>query len=106
MIDIKDFISNIPSFLQTGKHHLPWQITASIKEIIEGIIPNLGADFNIENGIAIHKSVVLEQGITFKGPLIKMDNCHIGANGVLSPGTILEKRAIVKRLELIEQVKE
>lgn len=33
------------------------------------------------------------------------DNSKIGANAVLSPGTILEKNSIVKRLELIEQIK-
>ncbi|MCS3531573.1 hypothetical protein [Chryseobacterium sp. JUb7] len=32
------------------------------------------------------------------------DNSKIGANAVLSPGTILDKKTIVKRLELIEQV--
>ncbi|WP_228235868.1 DapH/DapD/GlmU-related protein [Allomuricauda sp. M10] len=32
------------------------------------------------------------------------DNSKIGANAVLSPGTILEKNSIVKRLELIEQI--
>ena len=34
------------------------------------------------------------------------DDCKIGANAVLSPGTILEKKSIVKRLELIEQISE
>ncbi len=33
------------------------------------------------------------------------DNSKIGANAVLSPGTILNKNSIVKRLELIEQIK-
>lgn len=33
------------------------------------------------------------------------DNSKIGANAVLSPGTILEKNSIVKWLELIEQTK-
>ena len=202
MIDIKTFISHIPSFLQSEKYKMPWKITEDIKEIIEAIIPKLGTDFNIENGIAIHKSAILEQGITMKSPLIIMDQCRIaantyfregvfldssvrigpgseikasiifsnstiahlnyigncligrnvnfeagsiaanhynerkdkqirvifknmifetglekfgalvgdnskiGANGVLSPGTILEKNSIVKRLELIEQLKE
>lgn len=32
------------------------------------------------------------------------DNSRVGANAVLSPGTILVKNSIVKRLELIEQV--
>ncbi len=34
------------------------------------------------------------------------DDSRIGANAVLSPGTILEKKSIVKRLELIEQLRE
>ena len=33
------------------------------------------------------------------------DSSKIGANAVLSPGTILEKDSVVKRLELIEQIK-
>ncbi len=33
------------------------------------------------------------------------DDSKIGANAVLSPGTILRPKSIVKRLELIEQVK-
>jgi NDP-sugar pyrophosphorylase family protein len=33
------------------------------------------------------------------------DNSKIGANAVLSPGTILEKDSVVKRLELVEQTK-
>jgi NDP-sugar pyrophosphorylase family protein len=33
------------------------------------------------------------------------DQCKIGANAVLSPGTMLPSRTIVKRLELIEQIK-
>jgi len=90
MIDIKDFISNIPSFLQTEKYKLPWEITADIKEIIEALIPNLGADFKVENGIAIHKSAVLEHGITLKSPLIIMDNCQIGANTYFREGVFLD----------------
>lgn len=31
------------------------------------------------------------------------DGCRIGANAVLSPGTLLKPRTIVKRLELVEQ---
>ncbi|WP_117882850.1 DapH/DapD/GlmU-related protein [Aureibaculum luteum] len=90
MIDIKDFISNIPSFLLLEKYTSPWSITEDIKEIIKAIIPNLGADFNIENGIAIHKSAVLEQGITLKGPIIIMDNCQIGANAYFREGVFLD----------------
>ena len=42
-------------------------------------------------------------GITKFGALVG-DNTRIGANAVLSPGTILTPRSIVRRLELVEQV--
>jgi NDP-sugar pyrophosphorylase family protein len=41
-------------------------------------------------------------GVEKFGALIG-DHCKIGANAVLSPGTILPRQTIVKRLELIEQ---
>jgi bifunctional N-acetylglucosamine-1-phosphate-uridyltransferase/glucosamine-1-phosphate-acetyltransferase GlmU-like protein len=31
------------------------------------------------------------------------DCCRIGANSVLSPGTLLKPRTVVRRLELVEQ---
>ena len=90
MINIKDFISNIPSFLEIEDYSFPWKITTDIKEIIEAIIPNLGTDFKVENGIAIHKSAALEHGITLKGPIIIMDKCQIGANAYFREGVFLD----------------
>ncbi|AZA55249.1 DapH/DapD/GlmU-related protein [Chryseobacterium sp. G0201] len=43
---------------------------------------------------------------TLKFGALVGDHSRIGANAVLSPGTILPKESIVKRLELIEQLKE
>ncbi|MFP7655197.1 DapH/DapD/GlmU-related protein [Chryseobacterium proteolyticum] len=42
---------------------------------------------------------------TYKLGSLVGDDSRIGANAVLSPGTILPKESIVRRLELIEQVK-
>lgn len=47
---------------------------------------------------------IFNSGVKKFGSLVG-DGCRIGANAVLSPGTILKKGFIVKRLELIEQVK-
>ncbi len=33
------------------------------------------------------------------------DQCKIGANAVLSPGTVLPPRSIIKRLQLVEQIR-
>ena len=48
---------------------------------------------------------IIDTHVTKFGSLVG-DCSKIGANAVLSPGTILNKKTVVKRLELIEQVKE
>jgi UDP-N-acetylglucosamine diphosphorylase / glucose-1-phosphate thymidylyltransferase / UDP-N-acetylgalactosamine diphosphorylase / glucosamine-1-phosphate N-acetyltransferase / galactosamine-1-phosphate N-acetyltransferase len=48
---------------------------------------------------------ILPTGIEKFGALVG-DQTKIGANAVLSPGTILQPKSIVKRLELVEQVKD
>lgn len=79
----------------------------------------LGSYVNLEAGAVIanhynereQKEIsVLIDGKPFKtsskkfGALVG-DHTKVGANAVLSPGTILEPRSIVKRLSLIEQCK-
>ena len=51
-----------------------------------------------------YRGEVIETGVNKFGSLVG-DGSRIGANAVLSPGTILERNAIVKRLELVEQYK-
>ena len=51
-----------------------------------------------------HEHVIIDTKTEKFGALVG-DHSKIGANAVLSPGTILEKNSIVKRLELIEQIK-
>lgn len=50
-----------------------------------------------------YQAKVIDTNVTKFGSLIG-DFSKIGANAVLSPGTILNKKTIVKRLELIEQI--
>jgi UDP-N-acetylglucosamine diphosphorylase / glucose-1-phosphate thymidylyltransferase / UDP-N-acetylgalactosamine diphosphorylase / glucosamine-1-phosphate N-acetyltransferase / galactosamine-1-phosphate N-acetyltransferase len=80
----------------------------------------IGSDVNFEAGSVaanhynerddkiisvIHGGQVVKTGVKKFGSLLG-DGCRVGANAVLSPGTILPQKYIVKRLELIEQVKE
>jgi NDP-sugar pyrophosphorylase family protein len=78
----------------------------------------IGRNINFEAGsiAANHYNERVEKKISvlYNGEIIETnsdkfgsligDNSRVGANAVLSPGTILTKNSIVKRLELIEQV--
>jgi len=91
MIDINYFISNLSVKINIEKYSSPWQITDNIKDILEEIILELDENFEIKNGIAIHKSVVIEAGVTIKRPTIIMQNCFIGANAYFREGVFLDK---------------
>lgn len=77
----------------------------------------IGRDVNIEAGAIVanhfnertdktifvhHDGERINTRMTKFGSLIG-DGCRIGANAVLSPGTLLKPHTIVKRLQLIEQ---
>jgi len=52
---------------------------------------------------AVHEAQRIDTGVEKFGALVG-DGCKIGANAVLSPGTILTAQSIVKRLELVDQI--
>lgn len=93
MIKIDEYISNflLPQSLIADKH--PWDITTDLKELILHFIPMLDTDFEITDGIAIHKSVSIEQGAVLKAPLIIMEGAQISANAYFREGAIIGKNA-------------
>jgi NDP-sugar pyrophosphorylase family protein len=77
----------------------------------------IGADVNLEAGVVVanHFNELREQEVTVRvggqdlrtgvakfGALIG-DHSRVGANAVLSPGTILPPHSVVARLELVDQ---
>ena len=51
----------------------------------------------------VYHSAILQTGVNKFGSLVG-DYCKVGANAVLSPGTLLLPNSIVKRLELVNQL--
>lgn len=88
MLNIENYISDIHQ-IGLGKEFFPWEISQKIKSILEEKIKNLSEDFEINNGIAIHKSAIIESNVILKAPLIINKNCFIGANSYLRNGVYL-----------------
>jgi UDP-N-acetylglucosamine diphosphorylase / glucose-1-phosphate thymidylyltransferase / UDP-N-acetylgalactosamine diphosphorylase / glucosamine-1-phosphate N-acetyltransferase / galactosamine-1-phosphate N-acetyltransferase len=61
--------------------------------------------FNEREDKSIKADGISQRISTLKFGALVGDHSKIGANAVLSPGTILKPRSIVKRLELIDQTK-
>ncbi|MEJ7586372.1 MAG: DapH/DapD/GlmU-related protein [Ferruginibacter sp.] len=94
MIAISDFITSFSLAFPKQHNSLPWQITAGLEGIVLELISELGSDFNVINGVAIHKSAVIEKGVVLKGPAIIGANCFIGSNVCFRGGVFLD--ALVK----------
>jgi NDP-sugar pyrophosphorylase family protein len=88
MINIETYIDGITSIINQPDK-APWELTQSIDRIILDHISLLNDNFIVSNGIAIHKTAVIETGVTLKSPMIIGENCFIGANSYLRNGVFL-----------------
>ncbi len=89
MINLNEYISGFTILFPELKEMAPWDITGTLPDILLRIITNLNNDFGIRDGIAIHKSAVMESNVTLKPPLIIGSNCFVGANAYLRGGVYL-----------------
>ncbi len=82
MIKIKNWINNFPSWLgHDDKMH--WEIIGELEDLLKKQIRTLGKEYIINNGVAAHKTAIVEQGVVLKGNIIISENCFIGANAYL-----------------------
>jgi len=91
IIPLGNFIKQFPAIFSSESNLNPWEITQNLTEILYNLILQLDTDFEIHNGIAIHKTAIVERGVTLKAPLIIGENCFIGANAYLRGGVYLDK---------------
>jgi NDP-sugar pyrophosphorylase family protein len=95
MISIDDFIENFSETFRNQKQLYPWEITQTLPSILEEMISQLDENFNINNGIAIHKTTKIESGAVLKAPIIIGENCFVAATAYLRGGVYLGKSSVV-----------
>jgi len=91
MIITNDFIHDFKLVFPDQQNFLPWEITDSLKEIIRERLRLLGDDYEINDGVAIHKTAVVESGAVLKSPVIVGPFCVVGANAYFREGVYLDQ---------------
>jgi UDP-N-acetylglucosamine diphosphorylase / glucose-1-phosphate thymidylyltransferase / UDP-N-acetylgalactosamine diphosphorylase / glucosamine-1-phosphate N-acetyltransferase / galactosamine-1-phosphate N-acetyltransferase len=89
MIIINDFIKDFSRIFPGQKDLQPWEITNNLKGILNEMISNLQEDYGIQDGIAVHKTAIIEAGVVMKSPVIIGENCFIGAHAYFREGVYL-----------------
>ena len=67
----------------------PWEITSALSARLENQINQLGGDFVVQNGVAVHKTATVEEGAVLKPPIVVHSNCFVGAHAYLRGGVLL-----------------
>ncbi len=93
MIHIRDFIQDFP--IKAFANKKPWDLIKILPQVITEIISQLGDDFSINDGIAIHKSVTVEPGAILKPPIIINAKSFIGAHAYLRGGVFIGEAVVI-----------
>jgi bifunctional N-acetylglucosamine-1-phosphate-uridyltransferase/glucosamine-1-phosphate-acetyltransferase GlmU-like protein len=91
MIKISDFINRFSETALYQEKLQPWELINSLTEILNDIISRLDSGYSITNGIAIHKSAIIENGAVLKAPVIVSEHCFISAYAYLRGPIFLDR---------------
>jgi len=76
-------------------YEFPWAVTPKLPSIISTLLPSLDQAYVVSDGVAIHKTAIVEQGVVIKGPAIVGPGCFIGAHAYLRGGVYLGEKASI-----------
>ncbi len=73
----------------------PWEVVDKLCTTITQLIGTLDDEFDIKDGVAIHKTAVIGHNVTIKAPAIISADCFVGSNSFLRNGVFLAPGAKV-----------
>ena len=94
MIYIDEFVDSFPKSL-VKLNASPWLITVTLPHILPGIILQLGAEYVVNQNVAIHKTATVELGAIIKGCAIIGPHCFIAANAYLRGAVYLHHTVVI-----------
>ncbi|WP_338874287.1 DapH/DapD/GlmU-related protein [Spirosoma sp. SC4-14] len=86
MIAIDDFIDQFSTVFSSVKELDPWMITQNLPATVQLMIRDLDDSYVVQNGIAIHRTAIVEMGAVLKPPIILAENSFVGAHAYLRGG--------------------
>ncbi|MDE6682361.1 MAG: hypothetical protein K2J87_02935 [Muribaculaceae bacterium] len=88
----KEYISSCPIIID---EQAPWTTVANLCPLLEAMVCSLGDDYEIYDGVAIHKTAEIGPNVTIKRPAIVGPNCFVGSNSYLRNGVFMDNGAKV-----------
>ena len=73
----------------------PWTIVGNLCETITHLVGMLGDDYEVKDGVAIHRTATIGHNVTVKALAIISADCFVGSNSYLRGGVFLAPGARV-----------
>lgn len=95
MIRITEYIARFDRLFEDINDEYPWIATSRITAILMDKLNNLATDYNLADGIAIHKSAFVDTTAIVKGPAIISAGCFVGVHALLRGGVFLDENVSI-----------
>ena len=73
----------------------PWKVVGNLCETVSRLIVALGDEYEIKDGVAIHRTAVIGHNVTIKAPAIISADCFVGSNSYLRGSVFMAPAAKV-----------
>jgi NDP-sugar pyrophosphorylase family protein len=73
----------------------PWRVTQNAEAHVLKAMAKLPADYDIVDGVAVHRTAIVEPGAVVKGPAIIGPRCFVAASAYLRGGVFMDEDCIV-----------
>jgi UDP-N-acetylglucosamine diphosphorylase / glucose-1-phosphate thymidylyltransferase / UDP-N-acetylgalactosamine diphosphorylase / glucosamine-1-phosphate N-acetyltransferase / galactosamine-1-phosphate N-acetyltransferase len=94
MLSIDHYIRSFSQLFEAHKRYSPWDFIIELPAILNRRIDELSNEYNIRNGVAIHKTAMVEEHVVLKGPIIVSAHAFIGAHAYLRGGVFLGEHVV------------
>ena len=93
--EISQFVPGWSTSIFGSFTSVPWEATSGAEDMISSQVAQLGSDYRIESGIAVHETATVERSAVLKRPIIIGANAFIAANSYLRGGVFIDAGCIV-----------
>jgi len=70
----------------------PWELTLHSSDVVARLLADVGAEFSLVDGVAVHATATVERGAVLKGPAVIGPQCFVAAGAYVRGGCWLDAR--------------
>ncbi len=91
LLSLTDYIKRAHMALPPlAAYAYPWQATTQAAALVGEWLRTLGDEYRIHNGVAVHRTATVEEGVVLSGPVVVAAGCFLAAHAYLRGGVFLD----------------